>query len=468
MSTPHDLRLTGGQAVLPGQGLVETDILVRNGVITGLISPDEPADATAELLCRGRVVLPGAVDAHVHLGPNITYPQSEVDAAPESRAAAAGGVTTMLAYLMSPEPYEDSFAAARETMHRHSLIDFGFHFCVVTADQLASIPSYVNDLGVSSFKFFMNFRGDEGAYLGLPGNDDGFLFDLMETVAAHGAMVDPHAENVELVWRIRRDGVPVGRTDLETWCNARPDYVETEALARVAYFAQVTGASAYAVHTTASAALDALRSARERYPNVFVETCPHYLTLDVNSPAGTYAKVNPPLRYRADLEALWAGVRDGAVDVIGSDHVPRHRSFKEKDIMTASAGFPGLQNLLTLTVSEGHQRRGIALERIAEVTSSRPAQLFGIYPRKGVIRIGSDADFAVLDLNAVETIDAATQYSAAEYTPWQGFELDCRVTATVSAGRVVYRDGVFDESGRGRYLPRAASGAAALAALDSR
>lgn len=461
----YDLRLAGGSVVLPGSGCMDVDVLVRDGVIAAIVGRDEPAEAGTLVDCSGKVVLPGAIDAHVHLGPNITYPQSESDAQPESRAAAAGGVTSMLAYLMSPQPYEDIFPTARETMAGHSLVDFGFHFCVVSRQQLEALPSYVRDLGVSSFKFFMNFRGDEGAYLGLPGNDDGFLFDLLHAAADNNAMIDPHAENVELVWRIRAAGVKPGTTDLETWCNARPDYVETEALSRVAYLAQISAASVYAVHTTSASALNALRRAREQYENVFVETCPHYLTLDVGSPCNTYGKVNPPLRYAADREALWAGVDEGLVDVIGSDHVPRHKSFKEKDIMTASAGFPGLQNMLTLAISEGHLARGIPLERIVDVTSTRPAKLFGLYPRKGEIRVGADADFAVVDLHASEQIDAASQHSAAEYTPWQGWTTTCRVVTTIVRGTIVYRDGEIVPGNRGAYLYRAASGAAALAAI---
>lgn len=464
-TSTYDLRLAGGTAVLPGSGLSSLDILVRNGKIAALLAPDEPAPAARVLDCRGRVVLPGVVDAHVHLGPNITYPQTEGDALPESRAAAAGGVTSLLAYLLSPQPYDEVFPTARDTMAEHSLVNFGFHFCVVSQEQLDSLPHYIRDLGVSSFKLFMNFRGDEGAYLGLPGNDDGFLFDLMHAVAENGGMVDPHAENVELVWRLRRLGVKPGATDLETWCNARPDYVETEALQRAAYFAELAGASVYAVHTTAAPALESLRRARERYDNVFVETCPHYLTLDVNSPCGTYGKVNPPLRYAADRVALWGGVARADVDVIGSDHVPRHRSFKEKDIHSASAGFPGLQNLLPLAISEGHQRLGIPLERIVEVTATRPAQLFGLYPRKGAIQIGADADFAIVDLATPSHITAATQHSAAEYTPWEGWDTSCTVTATIVGGHVVYENGRLVENSRGSYLARPHSGRAALDAI---
>jgi dihydropyrimidinase len=459
-----DVRLAGAAVVLPG-GVQQVDILVKDGVIAALAAAGAPAPARETMDCTGRHILPGAVDAHVHLGPNLTYPREPArDALPESRAAAAGGVTTLLAYLMSPEPYQQVFETARETMASGSLVDFGFHFCLVSREQLDQLPEYVHELGVSSFKFFMNFRGDEGAYLGLPGNDDGFLFDLLTAVAEHGAMLDPHAENIELVWRLRKAGVPAGATDLETWCNGRPDYVEAEALGRVAYLAQVTGASAYAVHASSAVAIRTLEAARDRYRHMFVETCPHYLTLDTGSPCGVYGKVNPPLRYPSDREALWQAVARGAVDVIGSDHVPRHRSFKEKDIATASAGFPGLQNLLPLLLSEGHLRRGLPLTRVAELVATRPAQLFGLYPRKGTIQVGADADLVVVDLAAGDRIETASQHSAAAYTPWEGWQLECRVERTMVRGRTVYADRRPAGEPAGIYLSRPASGAAALAA----
>lgn len=460
--TTYDLRISNAMLITPS-GPENLDILVKDGVIAALVQPTEQHMADETLDCSGLYVLPGAVDAHVHLGPNITYPRGSVDVLPENTSAAAGGVTTMLAYLMSPKPYEEIFPVARQAMEESSVVDFGFHFCIVSRDQLESVQEYVRDLGVSSFKFFMNFRGEEGAYLGLPGNDDGFLFDLLESCAAAGAMLDPHAENIELVWRLRALETPKGISDLDNWNLSRPDYVEAEALNRLAYLASVTGASIYAVHATSAKALRVLERARETYENVFIETCPHYLTLDVTSPCGTYAKVNPPLRSPEDRDALWAAVADGTVDTIGSDHVPRHRSFKEKDIASASAGFPGLQNLLPLMLSEGHVKRGISLQRIAEVTSTRPAQLFGLYPKKGVIQVGSDADLAVVDLTGTDRIEAVTQFSAADYTPWEGWSVQARVRHTVVRGNVVHRDGKPVHGAVGQYIPRDASGAAALA-----
>lgn len=459
--TTADLRISGADVVLP-DGVRRADILILDGRISEIVDPSAAAEAREVFDATGLHVLPGAIDPHVHLGPNITYPQSSEDVAGESRSAAAGGVTSMLAYLMSTEPYQDVQPVARAAMEADSVIDFGFHFCVVTRDQLESIPEYANELGVSSYKFFMNFRGEEGAYLGLPGNDDGFLFDLLEMCAANGTMLDPHAENIELVWRLRNLGPQEGKNPLDSWNLARPDYVEADALNKLAFLGRVTGASIYSVHTSNALALDVLRQGRTANDNLFIETCPHYLTLDVDSDCGTYGKVNPPLRTAADREALWEAIADGTVDTLGSDHVPRHRSFKEKDIWTASAGFPGLENVLPTMISAGYHERGIPLERIAEVTSTRAAQLFGMYPKKGVIAVGSDADLAMVDLNEKWTIHGEQQFSAAAYSPWEGVELTGRVRHTYVRGQRVFSVGEEFGAPTGEYLERRKSGAAAM------
>ena len=461
--TAADLRISGADVVLP-DGVRKVDLVIQNGVIRDIVSPDEDVAAKNTVDASGLHVMPGVIDPHVHLGPNITYPQRGEDVAAESRAAAAGGVTSMLSYLMSTDPYEEVFTVARAAMEEGSVVDFGFHFCVVTRDQLESIPVYIQELGVSSYKFFMNFRGEEGAYLGLPGNDDGFLFDLLEMCAQHGAMLDPHAENIELVWRLRNQGVREGKTPLDSWNLARPDYVEADALNKLGFLGRVTGASVYAVHTSNALALDVLRQGRAKNENIFIETCPHYLTLDVDAPCGTYGKVNPPLRSAADREALWEAIADGTIDTIGSDHVPRHRSFKEKDIWSASAGFPGLENMLPILISAGYHERGLPLTRIAEVMSTRPAQLFGMHPRKGAIQVGADADLALVNLDEKWIIRGGEQESAAEYSPWEGTELTGRVRETYLRGQKVFAVGEEFGAPTGQFVERRRSGADALEA----
>ncbi|HEX5401074.1 MAG TPA: amidohydrolase family protein [Pseudonocardiaceae bacterium] len=460
--TDVDLRIAGGRVFLPGGTLSDVDVLVRGGVVTGLVSRDFATPGAETLDAGSAWVLPGAIDAHVHLGKDITVPTDPDDASLESHAAALGGVTTILGYLMTPRPYTEVFDPAREIM-ANSIVDYGFHFCLVTPDQITQIPVYTKEFGVSSFKFFMNFRGEEGSYLGLPGNDDGFLYDVLRAVAENGAMANPHAENIEIVWRLRREGIDTTAAPLRQWYDTRPPFVEAEAEQRVAYLARTVGASMYAVHVTCAEALTVLLRERERYQNIFVETCPHYLTHDVSSPVGMLGKVNPPLREHADREALWAALASGQVDVIGSDHVPRHVSRKAPDIWKATAGFPGLQTLLPVTV-DGAVRRGIPLGAVVRATAERPAQIFGLYPRKGVIAVGSDADIAVVDPQAAQTITREQQASGGGYSIWEGHELGCTVRHTISRGTVVVRDGQLTGAGSGQYLARPVSGAAALEA----
>lgn len=461
-SDVHDLRLRGGRVFQHGAGLSDLDILITSGTISGLVAPGTPARAAEECAISGKVVLPGGIDPHVHLGKDIRVPRDPDDASRETASAAAGGITTMLVYLMSADPYEDVFAASNAAMAGNSYTDYGFHFVLGTDEQVAQIPAYVRDLGVPSFKFFMNFRGDEGKYLGLPGNDDAYMYGLLGAAADAGAMVNPHPENIELVWKLREQPRDESIPPLEAWYRSRPPIVEAEAVQRVAYFASATGASVYAVHTSSRAALNAMQMQQSAYPHLFTETCTQYLTLTTDSECGTYGKVNPPLRHREDVEALWEGLRSGAVDTVGSDHNARHRTAKEKDIWSASAGFPGSGLVLPTTLGEG-LRRGIDLERLVDATSTRAAQLFGLFPRKGTIRVGSDADLAVVDLDAKTVVDAETQYSAAEYSPWEGHEIPLRVVHTLVRGHFALRDGELSDDPAGTYLARQHGGAAALA-----
>ena len=269
-------------------------------------------------------------------------------------------MTTLVAYLMSPEPYDEVLPIARAAMEADALIDFGFHCCISTRAQLEAVPRYVAELGVSSFKFFMNFRTDEGERLGLPGNDDGFLLELLEAAAANGALVNPHAENADLIKLLARRGVLDGDgSPVELWDRSRPDYVEAEALAarRLPRRARPAPASTPCTSRTRGRSRRCA-CVRARHPAISIETCTHYLTLGTDSDVGTHGKVNPPLRPPADREALWAAIAAGDVDTIGSDHVPRSGRFKDGGLVKASPGFPGLQQLLPLVLTEGHLRRG--------------------------------------------------------------------------------------------------------------
>jgi dihydroorotase-like cyclic amidohydrolase len=457
-----DLRLAGGRVLLPGTGLVQADVLIAGGRIAAVAAPGAlaAAKASAETVdVAGLAVLPGAVDAHVHLGHghDISRPRVPGDAASETGAAAMGGVTCFIPYVMSAAPYAAVFDELVEVAQAGARIDFGLHFVIATDAQLAELPDLIGR-GAPTAKLFMNIRGDEGRRLGLPGADDGFLFRLLEALAAHGGMLCPHPENIEVAW-VLRDRVmaadPEGAGGLAAWNATRPGFVEADALARACHFARVTGTPVHAVHTSSAAALTAAVRQREAGARVSIETCIHYLTHDTACGLGARAKVNPPLRAPADREALWAGIRTGQIDTIGTDHIHRPAGAKEGGIWQAQPGFPGLDAFLPALLTEG-RRRGLAPEQLVPLVSMNPARVMGLAPAKGAILPGADADLAVVDLDARWVLDRAALASDAGFSIYEGHEMTARVVHALSRGRFVLRDGALQEDaiGHGRFVPR--------------
>ncbi len=463
MMAPYDLVIRGGDAVLPGHGRTACDIAVRDGRIAALLAPGEPATAAREISARGLVVMPGAIDAHLHLGhgKDISRPRVPLDAAQESGAAVKGGVTCFIPYLLATDPYETMFDDVVEVTQAGSRIDFGYHFIISTEAQLAGIPGYVAQ-GVPTFKIFMNNRGGEGARLGLPDVDDGYLFRLCEAAAQYGGMVCPHPENIEIAW-VLRDRVkaadPDGKGGLATWNATRPPFVEAEAVQRAGYIARVTGASLFVVHTSSGEALMAGIRQRQDGTRLYIETCPHYLTHDITA-QGDIAKVNPPLREAADREALWAGLLNGSIDTVGSDHAHRPLSVKEGGMWAASPGGPGMDTLLPVLLSEGHHKRGLPLERIADLVAANPAHIMGFGDRKGAIVPGCDADLALVDLGAEWRMERKDVVSSAGYSLYEGWTFKGRVLHAFVRGRQVLQDGALDDSavGHGRFVQRRLAG----------
>lgn len=458
--TEIDLKLAGGTVLLAGAGLREADILIAGGRVAAVTAPGGGGAAAETVSVEGLAVLPGAVDAHVHLGhgADIARPRVPSDAATETGAAATGGVTCIVPYVMSAEPYAGVFDELVEITRAGARIDFGLHFVIATDAQLAELPGYIAR-GVPTAKLFMNIRGDEGARLGLPGADDGFLFRLLEALHAHGGMLCPHPENIEVAWVLRDRALaadPEGKGGLATWNATRPPFVEADALSRACYFGRVTGAPVHAVHTSSGEALAAALRQRQAGSRVSIETCIHYLTHDTDSGIGVTGKVNPPLRPPEDREALWRAIAEGHVDTIGSDHIHRPLSSKDGNIWQAQPGFPGLDAFLPALITEGHVKRGIPLARLAEMVSANPARIMGMAPRKGAIEPGADADLALLDLGARWTVDRTALATDAGFSIYEGEEMACRVIHTLSRGRFVVRDGALqaDAVGGGEFVPR--------------
>jgi dihydroorotase-like cyclic amidohydrolase len=232
--------------------------------------------------------------------------------------------------------------------------------------------------------------------------------------------------------------------------------VEADAVQRAALFAREAGARLYIVHTSSAEALEAARYARERGTRIHIETCPHYLTHDIEWEGGTVGKINPPLRERSDREALWAGIASGLIDTVATDHVHRDISSKEGGIWAASPGCPGLETLLPVMLSEGHHKRGIPISRIVSLLCEQPARIMGLGDRKGTIAPGYDADFAIVDLDGTTRLSNSATRSSAGYTIYDGWDLRGRVVHTLLRGNPIFEDGELVEAmaGTGRYLRR--------------
>jgi dihydroorotase-like cyclic amidohydrolase len=456
-----DLLIRGGRAISPGTDGVPADIAIRNGKILGVLAPGSGVNAGEVLDASGLVIFPGVIDVHLHLGhgKDIARPRVPEDAARETAAAAAGGVTTFVPYLMATELFEAIFEDVVSVTQAGARIDFSYHFIISTEAQLASVPRYVRELGVPSFKIFMNNRGGEGKRLGLPDIDDGFLFRLCEAAAEQGGLVCPHPENIEAAW-VLRDRLmaqdPDGCGGLAAWNASRPPFLEADAVQRAGLFARQTGARLYIVHTSSRLALEEGRRAREAGTRITIETCPHYLTHSIEWARGDIGKINPPLRERSDCEALWAGIVDGVIDTVATDHIHRDLSSKDGGIWKASPGCPGIDTLLPVLLSEGHHKRKLPLGRIAALAAQAPAAAMGLSHRKGRIAVGLDADLAIVDIEGEFTPRRDHLHSSAGYSIYEGVPLRGRVRHTLVGGRFVLRDHglVADAVGTGRFIPR--------------
>lgn len=460
----YDLVVRGGRVILPGTDGAAADLAISKGKIAAILAPGGEAEAVESLDAHGLAVFPGAIDVHLHLGhgKDIARPRVADDAAGETAAAATGGVTTFVPYLMATEPFETIFDDVRQVTEAGARIDFSYHFIISTEAQLQGVPRYVREFGVPSFKIFMNNRGGEGKRLGLPDIDDGFLYRLCEAASETGGLVCPHPENIEVAW-VLRDRLmaqdPDGKGGLPTWNASRPPFVEADAVQRAGLFARATGARLYIVHTSSRLALEEAKRARDAGTDITIETCPHYLTHSVVWERGDIGKINPPLRERSDCDALWAGIAEGDIDTVGTDHIHRDLSAKEGGIWKASPGCPGIDTLYPVMLSEGHHQRKLPLGRIADLLAHAPADAMGLAHRKGRIAVGLDADLALIDVEAEHTPRRENLRSSAGYSIYEGVPLRGRVRHTLVGGRFVMRDHelVPDAVGTGRFVPRHAA-----------
>ena len=438
--TRPDLVIRGGDVILP-TGRAIADIAVTGGVITAIGTDIGAAAETID--ARGLVVLPGLVDAHVHFNEPGRADWEGWDAG--TRGAAAGGVTTVLEMPLNAHPPTITaahFDAKHAVAARKALVDFGLWGGLVN-DNLAELAGLAAR-GVVGFKAFMSESGVDD-FRRVP---DGVLAAGLKAAARLGIVVGVHAESHEMVERLA--GEIRGRREIDrlAWCRARPPAAELEAIRRLVSCVRGAGpgARAHVVHVSSAEGLAEVRTAREWGLSVTAETCPHYLDFDEQDfeRLGPALKCAPPIRDAASRERLWTALLAGEVDLVASDHSPCPAADKKKgehDVWQAWGGIAGIQATLPVLLTSGVHARGLSLERVADLTATAPARLFGLYPHKGTIALGADADFALVDPLRTWTFDSEQLQTRSGISPYLGRTFKGAAVRTIVRGRTVFADG---------------------------
>jgi len=427
--------------------LVRANIVVESGKIESVGKRkvnrfDEKIDA------GNNFVLPGIVDAHAHLhDPNFT---NREDFTTGTAAAVAGGVTTVVEMVLStPVDTAERVRSKIRLGMEKSLIDFSLHAGMMNRENMRHIGE-IAQIGIRSFKTFTC----KPYYV-----DDHTLRSLMRETTKHESILNVHAEDEELANENFQKLIANGRKDPMAHLEWKTNAVEEHAIKKSLRFARDLKARLHISHMSTAQAVSLVRKAKRARVNVTVETCPHYLTFtgkDMKK-LGPYLKMNPSLKTVHDLEALWKGLRDGTVDLVTSEHAPGERSEKEvgwKDIWKAWGGVPTIETMLPVLLSEGVNRGRISLARLQKVTSETPARVFGLYPKKGTIRKGSDADLVIVDLKAKRKVRGSDLHYKVGWTPYEGWRLQGWPKMTMRRGSVVFEEGqIIAKPGEAKFLP---------------
>jgi dihydropyrimidinase len=452
-----DLIVRGGRVVTATDDF-EAAVAVKGGRIVG-IAPEPllpPADRVID--ATGKIVFPGLIDCHLHVGPEYD------DWKTSALAAARTGLTSIVPFVTYNEG--ETLPAAtrrlREEAESLSTLDFGFHFILDHEPRMLDGLAEAVRLGVRSFKMFMTYKKRGKRMV-----SDEFMCKAMERLAALNAVCQLHCENGDVLCYLEDKAIAEGRTAPTDFSETCPDWAEEEAINRAILIGRLTGCPVYVVHLSTKLGLERIKRAQAEGQRVWTETCPQYLLLTDAEMAklGPFAKIGPPLRPAAgpDREAMWAGSAGGYIHTVASDHAPKPPKFKEPGHTNIFVdpqgkpvpfGAPSLETLAPLMYSEGIAGRGLPLSWMARVLSENPARIFGLFPRKGAIRVGADADLSIWDPAAEWMIAQRQHLSVAGYTPYEGWRVRGRPWMTLVRGQVVLNpDGELEQKpGFGQFL----------------
>jgi dihydropyrimidinase len=445
--------------VINAGGTLRADVLVEGEKITAVTAPGVIETADSVIEADDKYVLPGGIDAHTHMEMPFGGTFSADTFFTGTRAAAWGGTTTIIDFAVQAKGTTllSTLDKWHEKADGHCAVDYGFHMIIsdVNDQSLKEMESCI-DAGVNSFKMFM-------AYPGVFYATDGEILRAMRKANDTGATIMMHAENGIAIDELVAVALAEGRTDPVQHGLTRPPELEGEATSRAIQLAKVTGAPLYIVHLSASQALAAVAAARNEGQNVFAETCPQYLYLSIEDLAkpdfeGSKYVASPPLRPKEHQADLWRGLRTNDLSVVSTDHCPfcfkDQKELGRGDFSKIPNGIPGVEHRMDL-LHQGVVAGELTLQRWVEVASATPARMFGLYPRKGVIAPGADADIVVYDPGREQTLGVATHHMAVDYSAYEGMSITGGVSTVLSRGSVVIADGEFHgREGHGKFLSR--------------
>jgi allantoinase len=432
--------------------IYEADIYIKDGKIAAITKEALDGVAAEETDAKGCHVLPGLIDVHIHSrDPGSTYKE---DFYHSTQAAAAGGVTTVFEMPNTNPPINnaENFHKQVKNLEPKAFVDFGIWGICLGRLNLQDI-SALNEAGVIGFKFFWgyavhgktfqlvyNYKPDQPDII--PPFRDGEVLDIFVEVAKTGKMLAIHAENHDILEHLTRKVEESGRRDYEAMLEGRPNLAEETTVQTGISFARTTGARLHILHISTAEGVERVRNAQKEGLPITAETCPHYLFLSNEdySNIGPAMKVYPLVKYKKDQEAIWKGVDEGVVSIICSDHAPHTAEEKDGDLWSIPAGMCGVETLVPLMLNAVNDKK-LTIQQVVSVLSENPAKKFGIYPQKGSIQIGTDADITIVDMNKKHEIHKEDLHSKSKVTAFDGFALTGIPVATMIRGQIVMKNG---------------------------
>jgi dihydropyrimidinase/dihydroorotase len=471
MEVQPDLRVVNARVVTPS-GTIDGGVAAGDGEIVAVGSDRNLPDADRTIDAEGNYLIPGFIDPHVHWGlSRYEYDYHEGlahDFETETRGAVHGGVTSVVNFLLQPDPYLPDMDFFREVGRENSYIDFAYHAIVHQDHHVEEIEGLAEE-GIRSFKVFFNWYKHASPELGIDHSDAGRVYTVLDKVSEiNDGVVMFHAENEDLAHERRQELQEEGRNDLEAWSESAPNICEAMQIEQIGRLTEYTDSRAYIVHMSTGEGVDICERFQNQGVNLHAETLPAFLShTNDQEDLGVWGKISPPLRGEDSKQRLWEGLRNGTVEYLGTDHCPHKIEFKEKeegkhgDIWEAIPGDNnGIEYFLPVMMSEGVNKNRISMERLVEVACENNAKRWGLYPRKGALVEGSDADMVIVDLEKSAVVNDDFYHTMEpRYSTYHGEELTGLPTHTIVGGEVVVEDDELQvEKGGREYLARGPEG----------